>query len=81
MSVSIYGIRNCSTMKKAFDWLERHGVEFSFHDYRKSGIDPATLAAGATRPDGRPWSIHAAPPGASWTLRSTTSGTHPMRFA
>ncbi|MGL1833720.1 ArsC family reductase [Rhodocyclaceae bacterium SMB388] len=44
MSVSIYGTRNCNTMKKAFDWLERHDVEFSFHDYRKSGIDAATLA-------------------------------------
>lgn len=44
MSVNIYGIRHCSTMKKAFDWLEQHAVEFSFHDYRKSGIDPATLA-------------------------------------
>jgi len=37
--VTIYGIKNCSTMKKAFDWCEVHGVEFAFHDYKKQGVD------------------------------------------
>lgn len=36
---TIYGIKNCDTMKKAFKWLEEHGVEHSFHDYKKSGLD------------------------------------------
>lgn len=38
MSVTIYGIRNCDTMKKAFAWLESHGVDYVFHDYRVEGI-------------------------------------------
>lgn len=43
MNANIYGIKNCSTMKKAFDWLGAHDIAFSFHDYRKVGIDIATL--------------------------------------
>lgn len=39
----IYGIRNCDTMKKAFDWLDAHGIRYDFHDFRVSGIDVATL--------------------------------------
>jgi Spx/MgsR family transcriptional regulator len=42
--VTIYGIRNCDTMKKARAWLEAHGVFHRFHDYRADGIDPALLA-------------------------------------
>ena len=42
--VTIYGIKNCDTMKKAFAWLDSKGVAYSFHDYKKSGIDAATLA-------------------------------------
>lgn len=41
--VTIYGIKNCSTMKKAFDWCEAHGVEFAFHDYKKQCIDQKRL--------------------------------------
>lgn len=41
---TIYGIKNCDTMKKAFAWLEANGVSYDFHDYKKSGIDAATLA-------------------------------------
>lgn len=43
MSVTIYGIRNCDTMKKAFKWLEASGVEYTFHDYRVDGIDAGTV--------------------------------------
>jgi len=39
----VYGIKNCDTMKKAFAWLDAQGVAYRFHDYRKSGIDTATL--------------------------------------
>jgi len=42
---TIYGIPNCDTMKKAFAWLDDHGVPYVFHDYKKSGIDLAKLAA------------------------------------
>ncbi len=43
--VTIYGIRNCDTMKKAFTWLNEHGIEHDFHDYKKAGIDADTLRA------------------------------------
>jgi len=43
MSITIYGIKNCSTMKKAFDWLNERGVAYRFHDYKKGGIDAETL--------------------------------------
>ena len=45
MTVTLYGIRNCDTMKKAFKWLEAEGVEYHFHDYRKDGVPEADLAA------------------------------------
>lgn len=41
--VTIYGIRNCDTMKKAFAWLDSHGIAYEFHDYKKLGADAALL--------------------------------------
>ncbi|WP_417433209.1 ArsC family reductase [Hoeflea sp.] len=43
MSVTIYGIKNCDTMKKARTWLADRAIEAEFHDYKKSGIDKAHL--------------------------------------
>jgi Spx/MgsR family transcriptional regulator len=43
MTVTIYGIKNCDTMKKARAWLEGHGVDYGFHDYKAEGIDRAHL--------------------------------------
>lgn len=43
MSIQIYGIRHCDTMKKAFAWLDSHGLEYSFHDYKKAGVPTAEL--------------------------------------
>ena len=43
--ITIFGIKNCDTMKKAFNWLDDHGVRYDFHDYKASGIDAARLAA------------------------------------
>jgi arsenate reductase len=37
-SVTIYGIKNCDTMKKARAWLDQHGVAYAFHDYKAEGI-------------------------------------------
>ncbi|PCK80685.1 ArsC family reductase [Rhizobium sophoriradicis] len=45
MTVTIYGIKNCDTMKKARSWLEAHDVAYAFHDYKASGIDRAHLDA------------------------------------
>jgi len=41
--VTIYGIKNCDTMKKARTWLDDHGVAYAFHDYKAAGIDRGTL--------------------------------------
>lgn len=43
--IHFYGIPNCDTVKKARKWLEAAGVEYTFHDYKKEGADPAKLAA------------------------------------
>jgi arsenate reductase (glutaredoxin) len=40
--MKLYGIPNCSTVKKARDWLARHGIEVEFHDFKKQGLDAAT---------------------------------------
>ena len=39
MTITIYGIKSCSTMKKAFTKLDELGVYYNFHDYKKQGID------------------------------------------
>ena len=44
MPVTIYGIKNCDTMKKARRWLDDHGVVHTFHDYKTVGIDRERLA-------------------------------------
>ena len=36
---TIYGIKNCDTMKKARAWLDDHGVKYDFHDYKTAGIE------------------------------------------
>jgi arsenate reductase (glutaredoxin) len=43
MTVTLYGIPNCDTVKKARGWLDAHGVPYVFHDYKKASIDAATL--------------------------------------
>jgi arsenate reductase len=43
-SVTIYGIANCDTIKKAKQWLIQRELAFEFHDYRKQGLDPALLS-------------------------------------
>lgn len=40
---TVYGIKNCNTVKKALDWLEKNKVAFEFHDYKTKGADPAKL--------------------------------------
>lgn len=43
MTITMYGIKNCDTIKKARTWLENKGVAYAFHDYKTAGIDAATL--------------------------------------
>jgi arsenate reductase (glutaredoxin) len=42
-TTTIFGIKSCDTMKKARTWLDAHGVEYTFHDYKAAGIDTAHL--------------------------------------
>lgn len=43
MTITMYGIPNCDTIKKARVWLADHGIDYAFHDYKKAGIDEASL--------------------------------------
>jgi arsenate reductase (glutaredoxin) len=43
MTVSLYGIPNCDTVKKARLWLDEHNVAYAFHDYKKAGVPEAAL--------------------------------------
>ena len=41
--MKLYGIPNCSTVKKAREWLDSNNVAYEFHDFKKQGIDATTL--------------------------------------
>ena len=41
--ITLYGIPNCDTVKKARTWLTQQGLDFTFHDFKKQGIDETTL--------------------------------------
>lgn len=43
MTITVYGIKNCNTMKKAFTWLDDHNITYTFHDYKKLGADKDVL--------------------------------------
>ena len=44
MSITLYGIKNCDTVKKARTWLDSHAVQYEFHDYKSAGVEPTVLA-------------------------------------
>lgn len=41
--ITLYGIKNCDTVKKARKWLELHGVDYQFHDFREDGLDKVAV--------------------------------------
>ena len=49
MPITIYGIKNCDTMKKARAWLDKQGVAYDFHDYKTKGIERAKLETWAKK--------------------------------
>ncbi|MFZ0845096.1 MAG: ArsC family reductase [Pseudolabrys sp.] len=49
MPITIYGIKNCDTMKKARAFLDKAGVEYAFHDYKSAGIERARLETWAKK--------------------------------
>ena len=60
-TVTIYGIKNCDTMKKARAWLDGRGVAYDFHDYKTAGIEKAKLEGWAKK--------------AGWETLLNTAGT------
>ena len=49
MSIVIYGIKNCDTMKKARGWLDKKGLAYDFHDYKTAGIERGRLEGWARK--------------------------------
>lgn len=45
----LYGIPNCGTVKKARAWLETHGIEYAFHDFKKQGVDQPLVSGWLTQ--------------------------------
>ncbi len=43
--LTLYGIKNCDTVKKARRWLEDHGIEYEFHDFRQDGLEKKLLSS------------------------------------
>lgn len=43
MRITLYGIKNCDTIKKARSWLEERGIAYDFHDYKVAGIERKML--------------------------------------
>jgi arsenate reductase-like glutaredoxin family protein len=43
MELTIFGIKNCDTMKKAMNWLDENGIDYHFHDYKKEGVPEQRL--------------------------------------
>lgn len=48
-AVTIYGIKNCDTMKKARTWLDAHGIAYAFHDYKAEGVERDALDSWARK--------------------------------
>ncbi len=45
--ITLYGIKNCDTVRKACKWLDAHEVEYQFHDLRKEGVSEALIRSWA----------------------------------
>jgi arsenate reductase len=45
MAITLYGISNCDTVKKARLWLDQHAIAYTFHDFKKAGIDRGLIDA------------------------------------
>jgi arsenate reductase (glutaredoxin) len=54
MSITLYGIPNCDTVKKARIWLDAHHLAYAFHDYKKAGADAGKLVSWC---DAKGWEI------------------------
>ncbi|MGQ2966567.1 ArsC family reductase [Methylophilus sp.] len=67
--MKLYGIPNCSTVKKARAWLEQHAIAYEFHDFKKLGLDDATGQQWLTQ---QPWEKLVNRSGMTWRNLSDT---------
>jgi arsenate reductase len=63
MTITLYGIPNCDTVKKARTWLLDNGVDFTFHDFKKQGLERATAARWLEERD---WGVLVNRKGTTW---------------
>ena len=70
---TIFGIKNCDTMKKAFAWLDNHGVRYEFHDYKSAGIEIARLKDWSKQVG---WEVLLNSHGTTWRKLSPTQQAH-----
>ncbi len=63
MSIKVFGIKNCDTMKKAMKWLDSNDMEYEFHDYKKEGVNRKWLQAWCERV---PWDTLLNTRGTTW---------------
>ena len=68
-AVTLYGISNCDTIKKARKWLQEHAVEYRFHDYRKQGVEGERLQSMAAQLG---WEVMLNRRGTTWRALSDT---------
>lgn len=65
--VTLYGIKNCDTIKKARRWLEANNIDYRFHDYRVDGLDSELLNGFINELAGKRYSTPVVQPGVNWT--------------
>ena len=81
MPITIYGIKNCDTMKKARAWLDEHGVAYAFHDYKTPASSASGWSAGRRRSAGRRCSTAPARPSGSCPTRTRHDVTEKKAIA
>ncbi len=59
----VYGIPNCGSVKNARSWLEAQGIAYEFHDFKKAGLDAATIAGWLKK---QPWDVLVNRKGLTW---------------
>ncbi len=65
--ITLYGIPNCDTVKKARTWLDQAGLSYRFHDFKKAGLDAATIGAWLQQV---PWETLVNKKGTTWRALS-----------
>ncbi len=61
--ITLYGIPNCDSVKKARTWLADRGIAYDFHDFKKAGLDAATVSGWLKQ---QPWEVLVNRKGLTW---------------